>query len=123
MRPLMKGTNGHEEENWSSRERRSSGRDASRRIHGPSGPHCLPAGEDLKLPPPRVNDIVREKRGISADTALRLARYFGNSPEFWMNMQTRYDLLIARANSSIAKIKPRRLEAAGLSMTGTVSGS
>lgn len=89
----------------------------------PLGLTAYRLAKDLKLPAPRVNDIVREKRGISADTALRLARYFGNSPEFWMNMQTRYDLLIARANSSIAKIKPRRVEATDLSMTGTVSGS
>ena len=79
--------------------------------------------KELKLPPPRVNDIVREKRGISADTALRLARYFGNSPEFWMNMQARYDLLVAQANKSISKIKPRKVESAALSLTGTFSGS
>jgi antitoxin HigA-1 len=39
-----------------------------------------------------VNDIVRERRGITADTALRLARYFGSTPEFWLNLQTAYDL-------------------------------
>jgi len=40
----------------------------------------------------RMNEIVRGKRGISADTALRLARYFGTSPEFWLNLQSLYDL-------------------------------
>jgi len=46
----------------------------------------------LHVPAPRVNDIVRERRGITADTALRLARYFGSTPEFWLNLQTAYDL-------------------------------
>ena len=49
----------------------------------------------LNVPAPRVNDIVRERRGISADTALRLARYFDSSPQFWLNMQTAYDLRVA----------------------------
>jgi addiction module HigA family antidote len=43
----------------------------------------------------RVNEIVRGKRGITADTALRLARYFGTSPEFWLNLQSLYDLRMA----------------------------
>ncbi len=48
--------------------------------------------EAIKVPRSRVNDIVLGRRGITADTALRLARYFGTSPEFWINLQTRYDL-------------------------------
>ncbi len=47
---------------------------------------------DLRVPVTRIADIVNGRRGISADTALRLARYFKNSPAFWMNLQTRYDL-------------------------------
>ena len=50
----------------------------------------------LKVPAPRINDIVREKRAITPDTALRLARYFGTTPEFWLNLQTAYDLRRAR---------------------------
>lgn len=50
----------------------------------------------LKIPAPRINDIVREKRGITPDTALRLARYFGSSPEFWLNLQTAYDLRVTK---------------------------
>jgi antitoxin HigA-1 len=50
---------------------------------------------DLRVPVTRIADIVNEKRGITADTALRLARYFNNSPAFWMNLQTRYDLEVA----------------------------
>jgi addiction module HigA family antidote len=46
----------------------------------------------IKVPRSRVNDIVLGRRGITADTAFRLARYFGTSPEFWINLQGRYDL-------------------------------
>lgn len=49
---------------------------------------------DLGVPPRRINEIVLGRRGISADTALRLAHYFGNSGEFWMNLQSRHDLLV-----------------------------
>ena len=48
--------------------------------------------KDTSVPPRRINEIVHEKRGISADTALRLARYFGTSENFWKNLQSRYDL-------------------------------
>jgi antitoxin HigA-1 len=47
---------------------------------------------DLRVPVTRIADIVNGRRGVTADTALRLARYFKNSPAFWMNLQTRYDL-------------------------------
>jgi len=46
--------------------------------------------------PRRINEIVNKKRAITADTALRLAQFFGNSAEFWMNLQNRYDLETAR---------------------------
>ena len=49
----------------------------------------------LRLPAPRINDIVRERRGVSADTALRLARYFGTRAEFWLGLQTDFDLKMA----------------------------
>lgn len=49
----------------------------------------------LAVPAPRINDIVRERRGISADTALRLARYFDTTPQFWLDLQTTYDLRVA----------------------------
>jgi addiction module HigA family antidote len=59
---------------------------------------------DLRLPSGRITDIVNGKRGISPDTALRLGRYFGNSPRFWANLQTSYDL--ARAERELgAKVK------------------
>jgi addiction module HigA family antidote len=49
----------------------------------------------IKVPRSRVNDIVRGRRGITADTAFRLARYFGTTPELWINLQARYDLDVA----------------------------
>jgi addiction module HigA family antidote len=48
--------------------------------------------KSLHVPAPRINDIVRERRGISADTALRLGRYFDTTAGFWLNLQTAYDL-------------------------------
>jgi addiction module HigA family antidote len=64
----------------------------------------------LGVPAPRINDVARERRGITADTALRLARYFGTSAEFWMGLQADYDLRIAEraANDTLAHI--RRME-------------
>jgi addiction module HigA family antidote len=52
--------------------------------------------KEIHVPVPRVNDIVLEKRGISADTALRLAKFFDVSPQFWMNLQYTYDLRKAK---------------------------
>ena len=46
----------------------------------------------LRVPAPRINDIVRERRGITADTAMRLARYFGGDARSWLNLQTNYEL-------------------------------
>lgn len=52
--------------------------------------------KDVNVPPRRINEIVHQRRGISADTALRLARYFGTSERFWLNLQTQHDLDVAR---------------------------
>ena len=49
----------------------------------------------LRVPATRIGEIVNERRGISADTALRLAKYFNTTSDFWMNLQTNYDLKIA----------------------------
>ncbi len=51
---------------------------------------------DLRVPPTRISEIVNGRRGITSDTALRLGRYFGTTAEFWMNLQTSYDLDLAR---------------------------
>jgi addiction module HigA family antidote len=53
--------------------------------------------KDVSVPPRRINEIVRGSRAITADTALRLARFFGTSERFWLNLQTRYDLEIEPA--------------------------
>ena len=67
----------------------------------------------LEVTPARINEIVREQRGISADTALRLARYFGTDVQSWMNLQTHYDIQCAEdaAGRAIQRIAPRMNEA------------
>ncbi len=52
--------------------------------------------KDISVPPRRINEIVQGKRSITADTALRLARYFGLSERFWLNLQSRYDLEVEK---------------------------
>ncbi len=70
-------------------------------------PHALAMA--LHVPAPRINDIVRERRAISVDTALRLAQYFGTSAEFWLGLQTDHDMAHARANigDALARIVRR----------------
>ena len=62
----------------------------------------------IGVPPRRINEIVHSKRRISADTALRLARYFGTTDRFWLNLQTRFDLEIEKDNlgSRLDDIQP-----------------
>ena len=64
------------------------------------------------ISPNRVGEIVNNRRRISADTALRLGLYFGNSPEFWMNLQSHYDLKIARRKLKPAEAKRIRSRSA-----------
>lgn len=54
---------------------------------------------DIHVPTPRINAIVKGNRTISADTALRLGKYFGTGPEFWSNLQSNYDLCVAAAHA------------------------
>jgi addiction module HigA family antidote len=61
---------------------------------------------------PGIYDVVRGERAISADTAIRLGKYFGLPAQFWLNLQNDYDLRIAAANGAGAGIKPRKAEAA-----------
>lgn len=65
----------------------------------------------IGVPPRRINEIVHGKRGVTADTALRLGRFFGTSAQFWLNLQTRYDLDVAedRVADQIAAIAPMRV--------------
>ena len=62
----------------------------------------------LNVTPARINEIVRERRGISADTALRLGRFFNTSHQFWLNLQSNYDVQVAEdaAGRAIARIQP-----------------
>jgi len=62
----------------------------------------------IGVPPRRINEIVHGKRGITADTALRLARYFGTSERFWLNLQSRYELEVERDRlaGTLDQIKP-----------------
>lgn len=65
---------------------------------------------ELKVPALRINDIVRGRRSVTPDTALRLSRYFGTSPEFWMDLQTAFDLKSVTKDSGEkieAEISPR----------------
>lgn len=64
----------------------------------------------LHVPAPRINDIVRERRGVSADTAMRLARYFGGDARSWLNLQAAYDLRLAEIGN--AKRIEREIEPA-----------
>ncbi|HVR74337.1 MAG TPA: HigA family addiction module antitoxin [Planctomycetota bacterium] len=59
---------------------------------GPLGITQYRLSKDLSVPPRRINEIVHGKRAITADTALRLARFFGTTDRFWLNLQARYDL-------------------------------
>lgn len=62
----------------------------------------------IGVPPRRINEIVHGKRGITADTALRLGKYFGMEPKFWLNLQSRYELELAeeKVGEQIAEIQP-----------------
>jgi antitoxin HigA-1 len=64
----------------------------------------------LRVPSGRVVDILNAKRSITAETALRLGRYFGNDPQFWMNLQAQYDLAIAMRD--VGRIVEREVERA-----------
>jgi len=65
----------------------------------------------IGVPPRRINEIVHGKRGITANTALRLAKYFGTSEEFWMNLQSHYELRIERRalHDQLAEITPLKV--------------
>jgi len=65
----------------------------------------------LQVPAPRINDIVRERRGVTADTALRLSRYFGTSAEFWLGLQDDYDLKTRQKElaEELKRIQPRQV--------------
>ncbi|ABF42425.1 plasmid maintenance system antidote protein, XRE family [Candidatus Koribacter versatilis Ellin345] len=67
--------------------------------------------KELHVPLPRINDLVREHRAMTADTALRLEKYFGMPARFWMNVQVDYDIRTAAKKADVSKIKPRKAAA------------
>jgi antitoxin HigA-1 len=70
-------------------------------------------GRDLGVPAQRINGIIRGKRGLTVDTALRLATYFKTSPQFWLNLQMHYDLEMARETRLAERIRQEVRELRG----------
>ena len=67
--------------------------------------------KELRVPTTRLNDIVRGRRGVTADTALRLARYLGTTAQFWLNLQSTYDLRVAehaKGRTIKKQVSPRK---------------
>lgn len=75
----------------------------------PMGMSVYELAKRLRVPAPRVNDIVLERRGVSADTAVRLSRFFGTTEQFWLNLQGAYEVSRVRSEhgAEIERIKPR----------------
>jgi antitoxin HigA-1 len=75
----------------------------------PLGMSVYELAKRLRVPAPRVNDIVLERRGVSADTAVRLSRFFGTTEQFWLNLQGSYEVSRVKAEhaSEIELIEPR----------------
>jgi addiction module HigA family antidote len=70
----------------------------------------------IRVPPPRINDIVLEKRGITADTAVRLAKFFGTSEQFWLGLQAAYEVNHVKAaqREELDRIEPLKSVRSGL---------
>ncbi len=66
----------------------------------PLGMSANALAKALRVPAPRINDVVRGRRGVSADTAMRLARYFGSDARSWLNLQTAHDLRVAEISNA-----------------------
>ncbi len=79
----------------------------------PMGMSAYELAKRLRVPAPRVNDIVLERRGISVDTAVRLSRFFGTTEQFWLNLQGAYEISLVKAEhaSEIELNKPRAASA------------
>jgi addiction module HigA family antidote len=79
----------------------------------PLGMSAYELAKRLHVPAPRVNDIVLERRGISADTAIRLSRFFGTTEQFWLSLQCAYEVsrVMAEQSAEIERIQPRAASA------------
>ncbi len=75
----------------------------------PMGISQYKLAKDISVPPRRINEIVQGKRSISANTALRLSRYFGLSERFWLNLQSRYDLEVEKDKLDVRLAKEVRV--------------
>ena len=73
----------------------------------PLGLSARQLAEAIGVPANRISDIVRERRGLTADTAIRLGRYFGTDPRFWLNMQQGYELSKAQAETDYSTVPTR----------------
>jgi antitoxin HigA-1 len=75
----------------------------------PLGMSVYELAKRLRVPAPRMNDIVLERRGVSADTAVRLSRFFGTTEQFWLNLQAAYEISRVKAEhaAEIELIEPR----------------
>lgn len=80
----------------------------------PLGLSAIAVAHAIHVPRTRIERVVREETGISADTALRLSKLFGTTPEFWLNLQTRHDMETAgrKISKALATIQPLEMEAA-----------
>lgn len=81
----------------------------------PLGMSTYQLARRLRVPVPRMNDIILERRGISADTAVRLSRFFGTTEQFWMNLQAAYEVsrVMSDHAAEIERIQPRAASASG----------
>jgi addiction module HigA family antidote len=78
----------------------------------PFGMSARALASALDVPPNRITEIINGERSVTADTAIRLGRYFGTSGEFWLNLQTAYDLSHARAEHNYTGILPLKRQVA-----------
>jgi len=74
----------------------------------PLGITAYRLAKELHVPPPRINDVVRGKRSITADTAIRLGKFFGTSAQMWLNLQNDFDLRLASGRAAHKEVKPLR---------------
>jgi addiction module HigA family antidote len=77
----------------------------------PLGMTAYELAKRLRVPVPRINDIVLQRRGISADTAVRLSRFYGTTEQFWLNLQGAYEVsrVMAERATEIERIEPRTI--------------
>jgi addiction module HigA family antidote len=82
----------------------------------PMGMSAYALAKRLRVPPPRINDIVLQRRGITADTAVRLSRFFGTTEQFWLNLQGAYEVSRVKVEraAELERIEPLKASAARL---------